>query len=253
MLVIFPFEGAVDVFGQPFAVLASRAMVEEHIDLVFLPPAVHVDEDAPFVLFLVFPREAVDGVAALLEPGNLVKGDGVAHAGFPFAVVQVAVVADAVLLVLYDDMHFRAACHQRAGEPQDDVVGVFVLVQFPSAYFGDGTGVGAAVPADQVEAGTIQFARLDFDGLECGAEKRFRDARPSTSGLFAFLSGGQAVAPSQEQPAVPRELSLVEFHEFLPCRARRVAETLQESGHAFAVARFGPFLSLGGKTETAEQ
>ena len=257
MVVVLLLEGRFEHARQAFA-LRGAAVVEIDVRALALAAAVDVDEEGAAVFAFGLALQGVDFVAALLQAGHLVEGDGAAHASFALAVVQVILVADAVFRVLDDDVDLGAAHHQVAGDAEDDVVGVFILVQFPLSHTADGAGVGTAVAADEVVAGTLQ---LVGGALEAGvflAEERFvegraffRRFRGSLGRLLILPERRDGIFDSLEEGVVLAELAFVQADEFLAIFRRVAVETLEEEGHPFAV--LGVSLLLSRRIESRQE
>ena len=204
VLAVFGFEGCFHIPGETFAFGLAVGVIEEDVGLGAFAAAVYMDEDGPAVLeFLaILPVEGVDFIATLLKALYLVQRDGRAHAGFPFAVGQVGLVADTVFGILNDDAYLGTFLHQVACQAQGDVIGIFVFVKFVFTNTAYGTGVGAAVSADHIETGTGKAVGGYLDVSQPFSEQRFVDFRTfgrradpvsdAFSGVVsdAFLTGG---------------------------------------------------------------
>ena len=101
----------------------------------------------------------------------MVEGDSLAHTGLALTVLQDGAAADAVLLVLNDEVHLGTTHQQFATEAEDNVVGILIFVQLVSLIGADGSGVGPTVTAHQIERGSGQFTRRDGVGSQRLAEK----------------------------------------------------------------------------------
>ena len=193
---------------------------------------------------------------------SLRQGDGVAHARLALGVVQVAVVADAVFLVLDDDVHFGALRHEVAGQAQGDVVGILVLVQFVATHPADGTGVGASVSAHHVEARACQAVACHFHIVQLLAKERLVQSSAFPLPLFrGGLRGGLVfVSPRRKdvfhaihQFLLPLQAFLVQLQELFAIGAPGASVALQESGDAFAPTGGGSGLLGREKTRHRQE
>ena len=164
MLLVFGSQCVAHTFSQPFALLAARRVIEEHVRLLALAAAVDMYENGTLVGRLVFLGQLVNHLSTLTETGRLVERNLLAHTGLTLAVLQDGTAADTVLLVLNDEMHLGATHHQFTTEAEDDVVGILILVQLVALVGADGSGVGSTVTAHQVEGSSGQLTRGDGIG-----------------------------------------------------------------------------------------
>ena len=191
VFVVLLFESAFHGLCQPAAVLAAVGMVEEHIYALAAAAAVNVQEDAAAILvaLAVFAIQFVYLVAPLLQPLHLPQGDGGAHAGLAFAVVQIAVVAYTVLAVLYDDAHFGSLLHQVACQAQGYVVGILVFVQAMLSGPTYGTGIGTSVSTHYVETCPFEPVASHLHVSQFRAKEGFVQGGACVLGLVAcFLT-----------------------------------------------------------------
>ena len=61
-------------------------------------------------------------------------------------------------------MYFGASYHQVSGNAEDNVVGVFIFMQFMIPHFPDSSRIWSAMSANQVEASSFQFVRFNVVG-----------------------------------------------------------------------------------------
>ena len=173
MPLVFGSQRVTHTFGQPFALLAARRVIEENVRLLALAAAVDMYENGTLVGRLVFLGQLVNLLRTLTEAGVLIERDFLTHTGLPLAVLQDGTAADAVLLVLDDEVHLGTTHQQFATEAEDNVVGILIFVQLMALIGADGSGIGSTVTAHQIERGSGQLARGDGIGGQRLAEKGF--------------------------------------------------------------------------------
>ena len=196
MLLIFGNQRVTHTVGQPFALLAARCVIEENVRLLALATAVDVHENGTLVGRLVFLGQLVNLLRTLTEAGVLIERDFLTHTGLPLAVLQDGTAADAVLLVLDDEVHLGTTHQQFATEAEDNVVGILIFVQLVALIGADGSGIGSTVTAHQIERGSGQLARGDGVGGQRLAEKGFL----ARGGFLLLLSrDGEAQEDEREE------------------------------------------------------
>ena len=246
MFVIFRFESFFHGNRQFLSRHAFRSMVKEYVRLRTPAAAVHMQEYSPAILILptVFPVEFIDFGATLLQAGYLIQRNGIAHARFPLTVGKVAAVADSVFGILNDDMHFRPFLHQVTGKAQGNIIGIFILVQFHLSYFSDSSGIGTAMPADHIEASTLQAVGRHWHIGQLLPEQPFANHSLFTGNSFGrnggrspFLQGRQYIFHTQSQFLFSTQTFFVQLHKLIIVGFSRTFVPFQKRRNT--LARFG--------------
>jgi len=224
---VFSADSVPESYGQAAAEAIACLVVEEDVDILGFTAGVDMNDEAALVGAAGgFGGEAIDGVDALLQSLELVGGySGAREAEFVLVGFQVAVVADAVVWVIDDEMDLGAMFQQASAQAEHDVVGVFVLAEQVTVGLAHASRIRPAVTAYQVDHGVLELMVEDFHAFAAFAEE----------GLDQGWGGGrQQIGAAFDEEVSWGERLGVQPQEFLEVRIRIEAMAAQEAIDAIA-------------------